>query len=119
MQAHMSGRTQQAQRTEAPSSVASITPQPQQNSPTGGGGSVASPNPATPTSGGQLLSASQDNSIASRIPSAPPAITPESTPNGQDPGSTGVGGSMTSGDPGNVEPDDAAERYRRLFNMAA
>jgi hypothetical protein len=119
MQAHMSGRTQQAQRTEAPSSVASITPQPQQNSPTGGGGSVASPNPATPTSGRQLLSASQDNSIASRIPSAPPAITPESTPNGQDPGSTGVGGSMTSGDPGNVEPDDAAERYRRLFNMAA
>lgn len=78
---------------------------------------------AVPSGGGMgaaVMGASQENALAERTPMPPTVITAESTETGfATPGlqvpSTGVDPT----DPGNVEPEDAAERYAKLFNMAA
>jgi hypothetical protein len=87
------------------------------------GGASSSPTPEPPIGemGAAVMGASQENAVAERIP-VPPTITAvQSPPQAQPtPGTVVPDGSIKSvNDPGNVEPDDAAERYAKLFNMAA
>jgi hypothetical protein len=80
---------------------------------------------ATPVSSGggmgaAVMGASQENAVAERTPVQPTVVSAESSETGSPtPGlqvpSTGV----DPNDPGNVEPEDAVERYAKLFNMAA
>jgi hypothetical protein len=75
---------------------------------------------AAPTGGMQVMQASQENAVAERTPS-PPAVAPSmSTPAGEaSPGTSVPTTQQSATDPGRVEPEDAAERYARMFNMAA
>jgi hypothetical protein len=73
-----------------------------------------------PQSGVQVLSESQENAVAERTPTPPTVIQSQETPTGEASPGAEVGGVFQSADdPGPVEPDDAATRYARLFNMAA
>jgi len=91
---------------------------------TTGAGSAASAVPTPPsTPGSTLAAASQARSMAADMPasmSAEPAsvnVQPEMT---SDPTTFGAPTSMIDpNEPGPVEPPDAVDRYRRLFNMAA
>ena len=153
LDAHMTGRREDAQATPAetpaaqmqqqphaePVEAAPETQAPQQpdaqpvTEPTGqdgmGGGELmsgttpgagATPTAAAPQGGMQVMQASQENAVAERTPS-PPAVAPSmSTPAGDaSPGTPVPTTQQSSTDPGRVEPEDAAERYARLFNMAA
>ena len=105
------GQTPGAAPTEDGGSATPITP-----------GGDAIPTSSTPMSGQQVAAASEENAIADRTP-APPSVTAVggegTTPQGPNP-SVGPPNYFSSpNDPGNVEPADAAERYARLFNMAA
>ena len=81
---------------------------------------IVSPQTITPASGMQVMQASQENAVAERTPS-PPAVAPSmSTPAGEaSPGTSVPTTQQSATDPGRVEPEDAAERYARMFNMAA
>jgi hypothetical protein len=77
---------------------------------------------APATDGAAVEGASRDNAIAERTPAA------ASAPNVIDMSGGGASNSSTPppaynssdpNDPGLVEPEDAAERYARLFDMAA
>lgn len=88
--------------------------------------SSSTPAPAqildTASSGAAVESASMDNAVAERTPAAPTApsvidISQPAQPNPSTPPPTYD--SSDPNDPGRVEPEDAAERYSMLFNMAA
>jgi len=82
--------------------------------------SGASMTPSTPSSGPTVATASVENEVAKRTPMTPSAPTPEMPSSGSS--SPGVGDTsypISMGDPGNVEPPDAAQRYALLFDMAA
>jgi len=129
LEAHMNGTTTDAERV-TPSQTP--TPEPQQAEPNatpidgniqpeaGETRVIATPEPQQPTMGTQVLAQSQENAIADRTPEPPTIIQPQQTPVGQEsPGALPAGVFQSETDPGSVEPDDAAERYARLFNMAA
>lgn len=83
-----------------------------------GGGS--SPQAATPSSGLQVMGASQENALSERTQRPPNVVMSGSAPAGEaSPGTSVPGVSQSADDPGSVEPSDAAERYAKLFNMAA
>lgn len=73
------------------------------------------------TTGTQVAEASQENAMAERTPAAPTVVAAGgTTPAGvATPGAAVPTTVQNPNDPGPVEPDDAAERYARLFNMAA
>jgi hypothetical protein len=127
LNAHMTGRRDgERQQPEAPE-----TPGMEPNAaPASGamaeGGQGAGTTPTAmaqqqrPQSGAQVLSESQDNAVAERTPAPPTVIQSQETPAGEASPGAEVGGVFQSAnDPGPVEPDDAATRYARLFNMAA
>lgn len=92
----------------------------------GGGGENqqtpgATPTPATgaPTSGAAVASASAADDMSTRAPGAATS-PPAEGGGGQENPSTGVPNyPVSEGDPGPVEPEDAASRYAQLFGMAA
>jgi hypothetical protein len=92
-----------------------------QDEPRPGGEQTATPAPSTPSSGAQVAQASvqsetavmQSQQISSSVgetpdQSAAPSGSTEQTATSIDPN-----------DPGSLEPADSAQRYARLFNMAA
>jgi hypothetical protein len=86
----------------------------------GGGDQPASMTPSAPSSGPTVATASVDNEVAKRTPMTPSAPTPDVPSSGTS--SPGVGDTsypISMGNPGNVEPPDAAQRYALLFDMAA
>ena len=86
----------------------------------GGGNQPASMTPSAPSSGPTVATASVDNEVAKRTPMTPSAPTPDVPSSGTS--SPGVGDTsypISMGNPGNVEPPDAAQRYALLFDMAA
>ena len=75
---------------------------------------------ATPSTGAAVVGASQTNALAERTPAAPNVVSPDSVPAGQATAGAASAGTFSSpNDPGNVEPADSADRYAKLFNMAA
>lgn len=82
---------------------------------------AATPAGSTPTTGAAVASASQENAVAERTPgAASPGSSFEVATSGQaSPGTETPGTFSSPNDPGSVEPPDSAERYARLFNMAA
>jgi hypothetical protein len=81
---------------------------------------ASTPAASAPTTGAAVVNASQANAVAERIPAPATAIYSESAPAGQASAGASVPGTFSSPtEPGNVEPVDSAERYARLFNMAA
>lgn len=118
MQAHASGQRPSqspAQPVETEPSTPSLTVE-------GAGSSQSSASPAesTPTSGSAVASASQENAVAERTPVPPTVVTSEAGTSGQaSPGASTPGTFSSPDDPGSVEPADSADRYARLFNMAA
>lgn len=75
---------------------------------------------ATPSTGAAVAGASQANAMAERTPAAPSVVSPDSVPAGQATAGAASAGTFSSpNDPGNVEPADSADRYAKLFNMAA
>lgn len=87
----------------------------------GGSQSGASALASAPSSGVSVMSASQENAVAERTPIAPSVVvSTDSTPAGvATPGAAVPNNIQDPNDPGSVEPPDSAERYARLFNMAA
>lgn len=86
----------------------------------GGSSGSASPVPSTPPTGMAVAAASTENAVAERTPVPPTVVQAGDT--GSTPGNPSVGAPdyfHSPDDPGPVEPADAAERYARLFNMAA
>ena len=86
----------------------------------GGGDQPASMTPSAPSSGPTVATASVDNEVAKRTPIIPSTPTPDVPSSGTS--SPGVGDTsypISMGNPGNVEPPDAAQRYALLFDMAA
>jgi hypothetical protein len=83
-------------------------------------GPTASPIPSGGGTGAAVMGASQENAVAEKTPMAPTVVTAGSSETGTaNPGLQVPSSGTDQNDPGNVEPDDAAERYSRLFNMAA
>jgi len=84
------------------------------------GTAPAQPTAAAPQGGMQVMQASQENAVAERTPPPPTVVQSMATPAGEaSPGTPVPTTQQSSTDPGRVEPEDAAERYARLFNMAA
>lgn len=81
---------------------------------------IASPVPSTPSSGATMARASTADEASTR-PSSVSVTAPQNSPTApisnaaQQPSST----SIDPNNPGEVEPPDAAQRYARLFSMAA
>lgn len=130
LEAHLSGKQQdgQAVGTEAPTPSMSAEATPAGGSGSGGEGSdsgqllngAATAAGSAPTDGIQVATASQENAMAERTPTAPSVVIPETPATGQaSPGAAVPGTPNSPDDPGPVEPPDAAERYAMLFNMAA
>jgi hypothetical protein len=128
LDAHMTGRRDGAQATPVEAPAEQPHAEPAEQGEMGGGELMsgttapsATPTAGTmPTGGMQVMQASQENAVAERTPS-PPAVAPSmSTPAGDaSPGTPVPTTQQSSTDPGRVEPEDAAERYARMFNMAA
>ena len=79
----------------------------------------ATPEPSAPTAGVEVAQASVENEIAARTPEEP---TISQVPAAGDQGQPSINNPTymhSVNDPGPVEPADAAERYAKLFNMAA
>lgn len=81
---------------------------------------AASPAPSTPSSGAQVAQASVQSEVATMMSQqiSMPQETQTAAPSNAgptDPASTMI----DPNDPGPVEPPDAAQRYARLFNLAA
>ena len=130
LEAHLSGKQQdgQAVGTEAPTTSMSAEPSAAGGGAGGGEGSgssqlttgSASAAGSAPTDGIQVATASQENAMAERTPTAPSVVIPETPTTGQgSPGSATSATLNSPDDPGPIEPPDAAERYAMLFNMAA
>jgi hypothetical protein len=79
------------------------------------------PEPSGNEMGAAVAGASQENAVAERTPVAPTVTAVQSGSQAQPTPGAAVTetGLQSPNDPGNVEPDDAAERYAKLFNMAA
>ena len=89
-------------------------------------GESPTPGPAqmldTASSGAAVESASVENAVAERTPAAPstPSVIEMQQPASSNPSTPPpTYDSSDPNDPGRVEPEDAAERYSMLFNMAA
>lgn len=134
LEAHMSGKGQQDAQAvateESPPTAAGPDAAPSESNVGGGEGSGsdqllsdaggASAQTSMPTNGLQVASASQENAMAERTPVAPSVVIPETPTVGQaSPGLSAPSIFNSPDDPGPVEPADAAERYAKLFNMAA
>jgi hypothetical protein len=136
LQAHMTGQIQKSPAGETAAEPVATSPAspsmaeaPSSGGSEGGGqmetGGGSSPVPAPKASGNEMgaavAGASQENAMAERTP-VPPTVTAvqSESPGQATPGAAVSGGpAQNPNDPGNVEPDDAAERYAKLFNMAA
>jgi hypothetical protein len=128
LNAHMTGRRDGERQQPAAPETPSMEPnaQPASGVMAEGGGAAqdmaaaATPQQQQPQTGMQMLSESQENAVAERTPAPPTVIQSQETPAGEATQGADVGGVFESADdPGPVEPDDAATRYARLFNMAA
>jgi hypothetical protein len=124
LQAHMTGEIAKSPAAEQVSSApASPSMTESSGGGEGGGSMAASPAPGSPGGqmGSEVAGASQENAMAERTPVPPTVTAVEGQTQGQaSPGrSTSEGSIQSPNDPGNVEPMDAAERYSKLFNMAA
>jgi hypothetical protein len=138
LQAHMTGQIQKSPAGDAAAAEAvaaspaspSVAQTPSSGAGGEGGGQMASsgttaaapaPEPAGNEMGAAVAGASQENAVAERTPVPPTVTAVQSESQAQPtPGAAVPDGPMKSvNDPGNVEPDDAAERYAKLFNMAA
>ena len=138
LEAHMGSKapdsSSQAGGDAAAVSTEPVTSSMSEPTATEGGGSAAavesgSTETASPSEmvasdtgmGQAVTSASQENAIEERIP-APVTETISDAADGGSSPNPSVGAPIyahSPDDPGNVEPEDAAERYARLFNMAA
>lgn len=116
LQAHASGQRPNqavAQQVESEPSTPSLSVE-------GATTPAATPAASAPTTGAAVATASQANAVAERIPAPPSITTSEVAAAGQaSPGVATPGTFSSPTEPGNVEPADSAERYARLFNMAA
>jgi hypothetical protein len=139
LQAHMTGQIQKSPAGESGAAAEPVAASPASPSmaeaPSSGGGgegggqmessgstaTAPAPEPAGNEMGAAVAGASQENAVAERTPVAPTVTAVQSESQAQPtPGSAVPDSPMKSvNDPGNVEPDDAAERYAKLFNMAA
>ena len=137
LRAHMTGEIQKSSVDNIPDvepvAASPVSPSMTETASPGGGegggriepsgGTSVSPTPEPPIGemGAAVMGASQENAVAERTPVPPMVTAVQSLPQAQPtPGTAVPDGSMKSvNDPGNVEPDDAAERYAKLFNMAA
>jgi hypothetical protein len=136
LRAHMTGEIQKSPAGETAAEPVAASPAspsmaeaPSSGGSEGGGQMEASggssPAPTPEASGNEMgaavAGASQENAMAERTP-VPPTVTAvqSESPGQATPGAAVSGGpAQNPNDPGNVEPDDAAERYAKLFNMAA
>jgi predicted DNA binding CopG/RHH family protein len=131
LQAHMTGQARQSQATGDAAPVAGEgggAPSAPAATPVSSGGEAgssappapaATPEASAPTMGVEVAQASVQNEVAARTPE-PPSVTEVPAQGGS--GSPSMQNPVYShsvNDPGPVEPDDAAERYAKLFNMAA
>jgi hypothetical protein len=73
----------------------------------------------TAVSGSVVSTASVDNVMAERTPAPQTSSVIDMTADSTNPSLRAPQYNHDPNDPGNVEPDDAAERYARLFDMAA
>lgn len=116
LQAHASGQRPNqavAQQVESEPSTPSLSVE-------GSTTPAATPAASAPTTGAAVATASQANAVAERTPAPPSITTSEVAAAGQaSPGVATPGTFSSPTEPGNVEPADSAERYARLFNMAA
>jgi hypothetical protein len=138
LQAHMTGQIQKSPAGEAaaaePVAASPASPSMAEAPSSGGGGegggqmessgstaAAPAPEPAGNEMGAAVSGASQENAMAERTPVAPTVTAVQSESQAQPtPGAAVPDSPMKSvNDPGSVEPDDAAERYAKLFNMAA
>jgi hypothetical protein len=138
LRAHMTGELQKTPAGDAagvePVAASPASPSVAQTPSSGGeaegGGLIASsgttaaapaPEPTGNEMGAAVAGASQENAVAERTPVPPMVTAVQSLPQAQPtPGAAVPDSPLKSvNDPGNVEPDDAAERYAKLFNMAA
>jgi hypothetical protein len=139
LQAHMSGQIQKSPAGESGGAAEAVAASPASPSmaeaPSSGGGgegggqmessgsaaAAPAPEPAGNEMGAAVAGASQENAVAERTPVAPTVTAVQSESQAQPtPGAAVPDSPMKSvNDPGSVEPDDAAERYAKLFNMAA
>jgi hypothetical protein len=87
----------------------------------GSAAAVPAPEPPGNEMGAAVAGASQENAMAERTPIPPTVTAVQSGSQAQATPGTAVPdtSNQNPNDPGNVEPDDAAERYSKLFNMAA
>ena len=83
----------------------------------GGGGATMSP--STPSSGSAALTASVGNEVAKRSSAESAQPTSPETPSAPNSGTGDTNYGSSTSDPGNVEPADAATRYRELFGLMA
>ena len=137
LQAHMTGQIQKSSAGETaaaePVAASPASPSMAESPSSGGGGegggqmessgSTAAPvpEPTGSEAGAAVMGASQENAVAERTPMPPTVTAVQSESQAQATPGTSVPGTLNRNpnDPGNVEPDDAAERYAKLFNMAA
>ena len=138
LQAHMTGQIQKssagdgggaAEAVAASPASPSIAEAPSSAGGGEGGGQMESssgataptPEPGGSDTGSTMAAASQENAVAERTPVAPTVTAVQTGSQTQaTPGAAVTEtGLQSPNDPGNVEPDDAAERYSKLFNMAA
>jgi hypothetical protein len=138
LQAHMTGQIQKSPAGESGGAAEAVAASPASPSmaeaPSSGGGegggqmepsaeSAAAPvpEPSGNEMGAAVAGASQENAVAERTPVAPTVTAVQSGSQAQSTPGAAVTetGLQSPNDPGNVEPDDAAERYAKLFNMAA
>ena len=75
--------------------------------------------PSTPSSGSAALTASGGNEVAKRSSAESAQPTSPETPSAPNSGTGDTNYGSSTSDPGNVEPADAATRYRELFGLMA
>ena len=121
LQEHMTGQSQSSGGNSDASAVSSAGPSMSAESIGSSGGSAATPVESSSGSGAGLVSASTEAEVQDRSPPAMSQPVMESMPDSDasNPSLTTSQYSHDPNDPGSVEPEDAAERYARLFNMAA
>jgi hypothetical protein len=138
LQAHMTGQIQKSSAGEGGGAAEAVAASPASPSiaeaPSSGGGgegggqmesssgaAAPTPEPGDSDTGSTVAAASQENAVAERTPVAPTVTAVQTGSQTQaTPGAAVTEtGLQSPNDPGNVEPDDAAERYAKLFNMAA
>ncbi len=99
----------------APASQATPSP----SAPSSPPAAVATPAPAAPSSGVSVSRASVADEASTRVAPTPSTPSPGGSAPSAPPQANPSLPSIDPNNPGEVEPPDAAERYARLFNMAA